>query len=35
VQGRAVGALDPIWSSAAFAAVMLAASIYSFSKRNF
>jgi ABC-type transport system involved in multi-copper enzyme maturation permease subunit len=35
VQGRAVGALDPIWSSAAFAAVMFAASIYCFSKRNF
>jgi ABC-type transport system involved in multi-copper enzyme maturation permease subunit len=35
VQGRAVGALDPIWSSAAFAAVMLATSIYCFAKRNF
>jgi ABC-type transport system involved in multi-copper enzyme maturation permease subunit len=35
VQGRAVGAFDPIWSSAAFAAVMLATSIYCFAKRNF
>lgn len=35
VLGRPVGALDPIWSSAAFAAVMLAASIYCFAKRNF
>jgi ABC-2 type transport system permease protein len=35
VQGRAVGALDPIWSSAAFAAVMLATGIYCFAKRNF
>jgi len=35
VQGRAVRALDPIWSSAAFAAVMLATSIYCFAKRNF
>ncbi len=35
VQGRAVGSLDPIWSSAAFAAVMLGASLYSFSRRNY
>jgi ABC-type transport system involved in multi-copper enzyme maturation permease subunit len=34
-QGRAIGGLDPVWSSAAFAAVMLAAGVYSFAKRNF
>ena len=35
VQGRPVGSLAPLWSSAVFAAVMLAASVYSFSKRNY
>jgi ABC-type transport system involved in multi-copper enzyme maturation permease subunit len=35
VQGRPVGSYDPIWTSAIFAAVMLGASLYSFSKRNF
>lgn len=35
VQGRPVGSLDPIWTSAIFAVVMLGASLYSFSRRNF
>jgi ABC-type transport system involved in multi-copper enzyme maturation permease subunit len=35
VMGRPVGSLAPLWSSAAFAVVMLGAGVYSFSKRNF
>jgi ABC-type transport system involved in multi-copper enzyme maturation permease subunit len=35
VMGRPVGSLAPVWSSAAFAVVMLGAGVYSFSKRNF
>jgi len=35
VQGKGLGAADPIWSSAVFAVVMLVLSVYSFSKRNF
>jgi len=35
VMGRPVGSLAPVWSSAAFAGVMLGAGVYSFSKRNF
>jgi len=35
VMGRSVGSLAPVWSSAAFAVVMLGAGVYSFSKRNF
>lgn len=35
VMGRPLGSLAPLWSSAAFAVVMLGAGVYSFSKRNF
>ncbi len=35
VMGKGIGGAEPIWSSAAFAAVMLALSFYSFAKRNF
>ncbi len=35
VQGRPISGLAPVWTSAVFAAVVLAAGLYSFSRRNF
>lgn len=35
VQGRPIGGYTPVWTSAVFAAAVLAAGLYSFSRRNF